>query len=362
MQLRFSFTLLFVWSLLAGCRPSVETTTPLRESVSESVYASGVVKALNQYEAFASANGIVGELFVREGDSVKVGAPILSIYNESARIGRESAELARRFADRTANQTRLNSLEASIELAGSKWKNDSLLYEKQKALFAERVGTAVELEQRRLAAESSRTSYVTTRLQWQDLKREIDFNERSAAKNLSLSKALEGDLVLRSKVNGKVYALLREKGEVVTVQTPLAIVGSDKEFVLELKVDEYDIVNIAKGQEVLVTMDSYREETFTARVTRVFPIMDERSKTFTVEAVFVTAPAVLYPNLSLEANIVTRTKTDALTLPRAYLYKERFVITPQHDTLPVVVGLRDYRKVEILEGLDEKTDVILPGP
>lgn len=362
MQFRYFATALFLLLISNGCRPTVEKTTPIRESVSESVYASGVVKALYQYEAFASTSGIVNELFVSEGDSVKTGTPILSIYNESARIGRESAELTRQFADRRVNQTRLNSLEANIDLASGKWRNDSLLYEKQKRLFAERVGTAVELEQRRLAAESARTSYVTALLQWQDLKREIEFNERNASKNLSLSKALEGDLVLRSKVNGKVYALLKEKGEVVSMQTPLAVLGSDKEFVLELKVDEYDIVKIQNGQEVLVTMDSYREDTFTAKVTRIFPIMDERSKSFIVEAVFTKAPPVLYPNLSLEANIVTLRKSDVLTLPRAYLYKERFVITSQHDTVPVTVGLKDYRKVEILDGLDEKTEVILPTP
>lgn len=358
---RFLTCALFAILLLGGCRSSVEKTFPTKENISESVYASGVVKARFQYQAFANTNGIIQEVFVKEGDSVSVGTPILSVYNESARIGRESAELTRTYADRKVNRTRLESLEAGIDLARSKWQNDSVLYERQKRLYSEKVGTLLELEQRRLAFENSAAAYLTARLQYEDLKREIDFNERSAGKNLSLSRALEGDLVLKSRVNGKVYSLLKEKGEMVNTQTPLAVLGSDNEFVLELKVDEYDIVRVTEGQKVLVNMDSYRGETFTAVITRIFPIMDERSKVFIVEAEFTEPPRVLYPNLSLEANIVTETRENALILPRAYLYNDRFVITARHDTIPVVLGLKDYRKAEIREGLDEHTEVIKPG-
>ncbi len=345
---------------LAGCRSSVEKTFPKRESISESVYASGVIKARDQYQAYVNAVGIVQDVFVKEGDSVKAGTPILSVYNESARIGRESAELTRSYAGRQMNKTRLESLEANISLARSRWQNDSVLYERQKALHTQKVGTVVELEQRKLAFESARTAYITARMQYQDLKREIDFNEKSAGKNLSLSRALEGDLVLRSKLDGIVYALLKEKGEMVNAQTPLAVIGSRDQFLLEMKVDEYDIVRVSRGQAVWVSMDSYKGETFKATVTRIYPIMDERSKTFTVEAEFVSPPLILYPNLSLEANIVTRTRENTLTLPRSYLFRDSLVITARHDTLPVKTGLKDYHKAEILGGIGEDTEVIKP--
>ncbi len=354
------YACMLIFYFVAGCRGTVEKTFPKRESISESVYASGVIKALDQYQAYVNAAGIVQEVFVKEGDSVRTGTPILSVYNESTRIGRESAELTRSYADRQINRTRLESLEANISLARSRWQNDSLRYERQKALHAQQVGTLVELEQRKLAFESARTAYVTARMQYQDLKREIDFNERSAGKNLSLSRALEGDLVLRSKLEGKVYALLKEKGEMVNAQTPLAVIGSRDQFLLEMKVDEYDIVKVARGQAVWVSMDSYKGETFKATVTRIYPIMDERSKTFTVEAGFVSPPPVLYPNLSLEANIVTQTRENALTLPRSYLFRDSLVITARHDTLPVKTGLKDYRKAEILGGIDENTEIVKP--
>lgn len=347
--------------LFFSCDTSNERTFPHKENISESVYASGLIKARFQYQAFANANGIIQEIFVQEGDTVKIGTPILSVFNESARLNRESAELNRAYADRQANQTRLRDLEMSIEYSRTKYQNDSLLYERQKRLREQGIGTAVDLEQRQLAFENSKTSYEASKLRYLDLKREIEYNERSASKNLSISKALESDLVLKSEVDGRVYALLREKGEMVNAQTPLAVLGSDKEFILEMQVDEYDIVKVQRGQKIMVSMDSYRGEVFEAVVVKINPLMDEQSKSFTVEGVFINPPAVLYPNLTLEANIIIQSKENALILPRSFILNEKYVITSENDTIAVQLGLKDYQKAEIISGIDENTEVIKPG-
>lgn len=346
----------------AACKPSAETTFPKVENISESVYASGLIKAKGQYEAFVNASGTVDDVFVKEGDTVMTGMPILSIYNESTRINRELAEVGREYADRRANQSKLRDLERAIDLAKNKLLNDSLLYARQQSLRNQGIGSAVELEQRKLNFENARTSYQNSLFRYQDLKREIDFNERNANKNLAITKALESELVLKSEMEGIIYSLLKEKGEMVTPQMPLAIIGSADEFYLEMKVDEFDIVKIRPGQAILVTMDSYRGQVFEASVTRIYPIMDEKSKTFTVEGTFKQAPPKLYPNLTLEANIVIQSKESSLTIPRAFLLKDSSVITVGGDTLSLKLGLMDYEKVEVLEGLDEKTEIIKPAP
>jgi HlyD family secretion protein len=356
-----SFPLLCLIAIMIfSCRPSEDRTFPQREKITESVYASGIIRARYQYQAFANANGIVQEIFVEEGDSVKKGTPILSIYNESARLNRESAELNRAYADRQANQTRLKDMEIGIDYSRTKYQNDSLLFVRQKRLKEQGIGTETELEQRQLAFENAKTTYESAKLRYLDLKREIDYNERSATKNLSISRALESDLVLKSEVDGRVYALLKEKGEMVNNQTALAVLGSDREYILEMQVDEYDIVKIQRGQHISVAMDSYRGEVFEAIVTKVNPLMDERSKSFTVEGVFITEPGVLYPNLTLEANIIIEAKENALVLPRSYILNEKYVITVDEDTVQVQLGLKDYQKAEVISGIDENTQLVRP--
>lgn len=358
---RLILCLLTVASIqIFSCSSSEEKIYPSRENITESVYASGSIRARYQYQAYLNAIGTVQEVFMEEGDSVEVGTPILVIANESTRVNRELAELNRTYADRQANQNRLKDLEMNISYTKNKLTNDSLLWARQERLRSQGIGSSVELEQRQLAYENSLTAYETALLKFEDLKREIDFNERSAAKNLSISKALESDLVLKSEVKGILYSLLKEKGEMVNNQTPLAIIGSGEEYILEMLVDEYDIAKIKRGQKILVNMDSYRGEVFEAVVSKINPIMDERNKTFLVEGVFVSGPSVLYPNLSLEANIIIESKENTLLIPRSYILNERFVITSSGDTVEVVLGMKDFQKAEILEGIDPKTALVKP--
>lgn len=73
-------------------------------------------------------------------------------------------------------------------------------------------------------------------------------------------------------------------------------------------------------------MDSYKGKVFEAKVTRIEPIMNEQTRSFTVEAQFISKPELLYPNLSAEANIVIQTRENALTIPRNYLIGDSLVL------------------------------------
>lgn len=337
-----------------------EAIFPKVEAITESVYASGVVKAQEQYEAYLLASGPVQNIFLEEGDTVTVGTPILQVYNEAEKLRRENAQLAQTYADQQANQSRLRDLELSIQLAKSKLQNDSLLNIRTQNLWKQGIGTAVELEQRQLNYQNSKTAYESQLIRFKDLKREIEFNSKSAGKNLRISEVMENEYLLKSKIDGVVYSILKEQGEMVSPQTPLAILGKAGEFLMELQVDEYDISKVKPGQKILISMDSYKEEVFEGKVSKIFPIMDSKTKTFKVEAVFTKAPARLFPNLTLEANIVTQVKEKTLVIPRNYLWNDTSVITIEEDTIPVKTGVKNFQFAEILDGISESTQLIRP--
>ena len=148
----------------------------------------------------------------------------------------------------------------------------------------------------------------------------------------------------------------------VSPQTPVAVLGDADEFILELQVDEYDIARVKPGQKVLLNLDSYKGQVFEARVYKVNPAMNERTRSFTVEADFVTTPPTLYPNLTTEANIVIQTKQNALTIPREYLLDSSYVLTEGEEKVKVETGLKDYQKVEILDGLTKEDVIVKPQP
>lgn len=346
---------------LWGCNRHKETVKVQAGAVTESVYASGSIKSKDQYQVFAQANGIIDQVFVKEGDSVKKGQALLFIANDIQRLSKENAELAARFADLNANQGKITDARAMADLAKVKMTSDSLMYARQNVLWSQNIGTKVELEQRELAFKNSKTSYQSALLKLEDLKRQLEFSSSQARKNLSISDKSENDYTVRSEIDGVVYTLYKVKGEMVSLQTPLAIVGDAHVFVLEMQVDEYDIVKIRTGQTVLVTMDSYKGQVFEARVSKIFPLMNERSKTFLVEAEFTKGPAVLYPNISFEANIVTNRKENTLLIPRTYLLNDTTVLNKKGDKLTIKTGLKDYQMVEVLQGLQKDDELIKPN-
>ncbi|MBS9522456.1 efflux RND transporter periplasmic adaptor subunit [Litoribacter alkaliphilus] len=356
--LRKIFLLGCCLGFFVSCGENYEKATVKRGNISESVYASGIVKSLGQYQAYATVSGLVDEVYVQEGDTVKIGDPIISIYNESGRLNRESAELARAYADRQANQSRLRDLEIAVELAKSQLENDSLMLERQKRLRSQGVGTETEMERRELNFRNSATQYQSSKIRYQELKREIDFQDRQAYQNLKISRAMEDDFLVTSRVDGVVFSMLREKGELVSPQTPLAVLGQAGKYFLELQVDEYDIVKVRTGQKIFVSMDSYRGQTFEAIVTKINPILNQASKSFTVEAVFTREPEQLFPFLTLEANILIKESKEALLVPRSFVHQDNYVVTEQMDTLEVKLGIRDFQMAELIEGVGEGTKLI----
>ena len=131
--------------LLLSCGKKPETSLPTVGPITESIYASGVLKTTDQYQAFVTVNGIVNEVLVQEGDSVHIGSPLLTITNETQRFSAENAALAANFNDLSANQGKLDEAKLVIETAKNKFRVDSSLYYRQKNLWSRRRQRAAPL-------------------------------------------------------------------------------------------------------------------------------------------------------------------------------------------------------------------------
>jgi HlyD family secretion protein len=347
--------------ILFACGKKPESTLPTIETITESVYASGSVESIDQYQVFASVNGIISSVNVAEGDVVDAKTKLFSIFNESSRINRENAELNAEFSDINSNNSKLNDLKLAIELAKNKMLNDSISFSRQKILYSKEAISSSQLEQSELVYQSSKTNYLSNQLKYIDLKKQLNLTDKQSKNNVKLTQELENDFFITSDIKGRVYSILKKKGEMVNTQTPLAIIGDAKAFKIVMEVDEYDIIKIKKGLKIVVSLDSYKGQTFEAVVSKIDPIMNERSKTFTIEAAFINQPPVLYPNLTLEANIVIKTKQNILTIPRKYLINDQYVVLENGEKKYIKIGLKDYEKVEVISGIAKTDKIIIPA-
>jgi len=361
-MIKFVCTFCLAFLLLASCKTKQEKINPVEENITESVYASGIVKSNNQYQVYSSVNGLVAEVLVTEGSLVNKGDALIRLTNTSAQLNADNAKLSADYAAANANSEKLSELKASIEQAKNKLNNDALLKERQQNLWAQQIGTRNEVEQRELAYNNSLKALEAVTLRYTQLQKQISFQEKQSKKNVQIATTLAGDFTIKSETTGKVYTVLKEKGEMVNTQTAVALIGDATDFIIELQIDEYDITRVKPGQKIVLNMDSYKGQVFEATITKINPIMNERTKSFTAEAVFIQKPAMLYPNLTCEANIIIQQKEKAITIPRAYLIDSGFVLLENEERRKVTTGLKDYQKVEILKGITVKDVLLKPAP
>ncbi len=330
--------------------------------MTESVYASGTIKTGDQYQVFANTSGTIRSWMVEEGDEVKNGQVIAILSNDALIANSETAKITADFNEVENNAAKIKEAERNVDLAKLKMENDELFLTRQRNLWQQDIGTRAEVDNRELAAKNSRAAYENARLQLQDLKKQLRFNAAQSKSGSRASAAQAADLNVRSTVNGKVFTFLKKQGEMVTPQTALAVVGNDKSFHIELQVDENDITRVQAGQTVYITMDSYKNKVFEAKVTRLIPFMDERTRTFEIHAQFTSAPPSLYPNLTTEANIVISQKDKALLIPTDYLIDENFVLLKNGEKKKIVTGAKDYQQVEVVSGLTADDEILKPAP
>lgn len=353
------FIVTILLSFTLSCTNKSASISPETKNITESIYASGFIKSLNQYEVFGRASGTIEKVFIEEGMPVKIGDPIFQLENKNLRLATENARLASSDADYKNNINRLSDAKQAIDLAKKKLINDSLLFQRQKNLWSKQIGSKIEFEKMELNYENSKLNLANAISRYDDLNRQLSLASKQSKNNLEIAKILEDEFIIRSEIDGVIYKINKKEGELINGQEPAAVVGT-KDFIIELDIDEFDIVKIKKGQQVIIRMDSYKSEVFEARIIAIDPMMNKRTRSFQAEAVFTKKPSRLFPNLTVEANIVINTKQNALTIPRNYLVNDSLVKLKGGILKKVETGLMDYELVEIVSGIDKSTIIELP--
>jgi multidrug efflux pump subunit AcrA (membrane-fusion protein) len=347
--------------LFFSCQDSQEKILPSKTRLTESVYSSVTVQPDSLYQVYAIVAGIVESNLVEEGEVVQKGTPLIQIINTTPKLNADNARLALRLAQENYNGSSavLSALEDEIRAATLSCKNDSTNFFRQKNLWEQNIGSKVQLENKKLAYELSRNKLRILQNSYERTKNELATQVLQAQNNYEAAQVSTKDFTVVSKINGKVYALLKEPGESVTTMEPLASVGSASNFIIEMLVDEVDIVRLAEGKKALITLDAYGQKVFEAEISKIYPQKNERSQTFMVEAIFKSPPERLYPGLAGEGNIIVAEKDEVLTIPKAYLIDNNRVLTEDGEK-EVVIGLQNLEKVEILDGIDANTYLLKP--
>ena len=347
--------------LLFSCSKTQDKIVPLQKKITESVYASVIIQPDSLYQVYAIVAGILDKNLVEEGDIVHKNQAIIQVINSSPKLNKQNAKFALELTKENynGNATVLGTIENEIYAATLKFKNDSINYYRQKNLWNKQIGSKIVYDTKKLNYELSSNNLKLLQSKYNRTKNELSTAVKQAENNYQAALITTKDFTIKSNIDGKVYALYKEPGEIVTASQPLAAIGSKTRFLIKMLVDEVDIVNIIENQQVIISLDAYSGKVFTGKVSKIYPKKDERNQTFTVEAFFDKAPRKLYPGLSGEANIIIATKVNSLTIPKEYLIGTNKVKT-ENGIISITTGLKDLESVEILDGIAKDTYIYKP--
>lgn len=348
---------------LVACSSKSTSIRPERRDITQAVYASGKIYPLDFTQVSTKVPGIVQEIFVKEGDTVAVGQPLLRIKSVANDVGIQAAQNQLTLARENAQTSGafLLAFARDVEAARAKYVLDSLNASRQVRLYQQQATTrsAVDAAQTQLTISSESFNKAQDGLR--AARQRVATELRNAELQVSSQTAQRDDYIIYAAVSGKVYNVIPDLGELVTQQAVLVEIGSHTAFEVELSVDELDIALVQPGQRVHYTIDAYAGETFFGVITEITPRVSTTDKSSRVRATLSLKSQRVYPGMSVEANIVTRQQMSALVIPREYLVGSNQVRVRRNGedvTLRIEKGIQDLQYVEVRSGLTEQDEVI----
>jgi RND family efflux transporter MFP subunit len=171
------------------------------------------------------------------------------------------------------------------------------------------------------------------------------------------------DYTIVAPMDGLVLRRDGEIGEIAETGQVLFRVGVPKPLQVVAEVNEEDIPRVAVGQTVLLRTDAFVGRRLEGKVLEITPMGDAVAKTYRIR-IALPDDTPLIVGMSVEANVVTREKANALLVPADAVQGQQ-VLVLDGDLVrlrKVEIGIRGTRSIEILSGLAEGERIASPMP
>jgi HlyD family secretion protein len=359
------------WSHRGPKPTEVQVVSVGREDLQAKVSANGKVQAQRKVDMSATVAGQVTRIAVKEGDPVQKGQFLLQIDAANPRANARSTAASLKALERDVEASRAALAQARADLERAEQNHEA--------------GIIPDAE-----FERARTAVATSRANLQSAERRVD----QAGASLEGAQDLLSKTTVRAPMDGIVTAKRVEEGEVAVVGvlnqpgTVLLQISDMSVVETEMEVDETSIPSVKLGQEALIHIDAYPNRTFHGLVTEVgsSPIVKDNATTeaikFKVKIQIKDPPTGIKPGLSVQADILTGFRAQALVVPIQALVvrdiERKPGETPAPDAprdeegvyvmesgkarfIPIQTGLLGELSLEVLKGL-AGGETLINGP
>jgi membrane fusion protein, multidrug efflux system len=226
------------------------------------VQTQGHIESENNILVSAKSMGVIEEVYVQEGQQVSKGQVIARIDNSV--ISRS-----------------IESMKSQLELANT-------VYERQKNLWNQKIGTEVQYLQAKT-------------------------NKESMEKQIASLQEQSEMTRIKAPIAGTVDEIHVKVGENIAPGMPAARVVNSNDLKLVASISEAYISSVKKGNKVIINVPELKKEII-GTVAFVSKNIDAMSRTFNVEVNLKSQPE-LRPNMTATVKVVFTTAEDAIVVP-----------------------------------------------
>jgi HlyD family secretion protein len=347
--------------LIAGCNKT-KTVKPVRKSITEAVYASGYIVPKDEYKVYALADGYITERNVDAGNAVVLDQPLFKIQSDVSSARYAASQTAFDYAAQNIgdNSPILRDLLVRVNTAQAKCTNDSMNFVRYKNLLENNAIARVDYDRIALTYQTSQNELLSAKENYRRTRDQLRVDAKNAQSQLTSSGSDLGYFTVKSHMKGLVYDVYKEIGEAVRKNDVLAMIGDGDHKILQLNVDQQDIEKVKIGQAIIVKIDATADNIYKAKVSKIYPLMNQNDQSFKVEAEFDSTYQFQFSHSSVEANIIINKKDNALLIPIDIIQDNNQVQVKGGAKTTIKKGLQNLEYVEVLEGIKASDELEYP--
>lgn len=347
-------------TLLTSCTQK-EITSPAKKNIEDAVFASGYTEQENNYTVSAKVDGIITLLPVKEGDAVIKGNLIAIVESEVQNNQLQDALVVYKDAVNNAapSSPQLQQLQTQIEQTQQQLDFDKENYLRYKDLWNKKSVSQLDFEKVELQYKTSQKNLTGLQKQYQEVQDALQLSVKRSLVQVNTQQSLLQDYKLITEASGEVIDVFKKQGELVRKGEVIAKIGSG-DYIIRLFVSEDDITKVNVGQTVAININTYPNQTFQAKVTKVFPAFDESEQSYIVEAQFSQLPEKMFSGTQLQANIETGNRKNVLVIPTDYISKGNFVLLENGEEKQIKTGSKNSEWTEVVSGIAEGDVIVKP--
>jgi HlyD family secretion protein len=352
-----------------------------RMDLVRSVVATGKIEPTTKVEVKSKASGIILKLPVNVGDVVHQGQVICELDQNDLQPRLRQAQAALAVAQATVRSAEADYERSKVEAAGPDVPFLKRDVERTQKMFAELLipQTARDDAEKayQLALNRQQQAIVNLGVAQASIRKaeaQVDQVKAQLAqaeedlRNATIVSPLDGVVLSRDREVGDAVSSILTMGAGATLVMTL---GDLREVYVKGKVDESDIGRVYLGQPARIAVESYKDQKFDGKVTKISPMGVEKDNvtTFEVRVSISNESRRLLATMTANAEIVLEERKGVLAIPEsAILYKkDRTTQVEIVDSaaesgtrrVAVTTGLSNGARTQIVQGLNEGQQVVL---